>query len=141
MSKVHTENDYIMWHDDGLHHWVFKKKKLHVLPDEVDWIWLCPDLAFIVTRPNISGFFLWVYVKNIIVCRDKTEHLTLGHHITEVTAAVTCYALEQMEGAYHFDGFQATNIAHIETWWHQHVEKNLNIHATEKSFCFLFVPQ
>jgi hypothetical protein len=52
---------------------------------------------------------------------------------------VTCYASEQKEGAYHFDGFQATNIAHIETWWHQHVEKNLNIHATEKSFCFLFV--
>lgn len=23
--------------------------------------------------------------------------------------------------------------------WHQHVEKILNIHATEKSFCFLFV--
>jgi hypothetical protein len=42
--------------------------------------------------------------------------LTLGHHITEVTAAVTCYASEQKEGAYHFDGFQATNIAHIETW-------------------------
>ena len=50
----------------------------YVLPDQVDWIWLCPDLAFIVARPDITGFFLWGYIKNIILCRDNFRPFDTG---------------------------------------------------------------
>lgn len=53
--------------------------------------------------------------KELSYADTTSDHLTIGHHITEVTAAVTCYAWEQMKGAY-FDSFQATNTAHIEMW-------------------------
>ena len=116
--KVHTENDYIVWHDEGSHQWVFFfKKKKATMSFLTKWIgfgcalaWpsLSPDLILMASSCEVTWRIL-SYAETI------SDLLTLRHHITEVSAAVTCYAWEQMEGAYHFDGFQATNIAHTET--------------------------
>lgn len=105
MSKLYTKNDYIVWHDEGLHHWVFlKKKNFYVLPDEVDWIWMCPGLAFIVTRPNITDFFLWVYIKNIIVYRDNFRSFDTGtsYHWRDCTSDIL---------------YMRTNGRSLSFWW------------------------
>lgn len=80
------------WRIASLGLFFLKKKNFYVLPDEVDWIWMCPGLAFIVTRPNITDFFLWVYIKNIIIYRDSFRSLDTGtsYHWSDCTSDILC---------------------------------------------------
>jgi hypothetical protein len=71
---------------------IYIYKAYCVLPDEVVWIWLCSGLAFIVTRLNITGFFLWGYIKNIITCREnfRPSDTGISHHWSDCSSDMLC---------------------------------------------------
>ena len=99
--------------------------------------WIGFGCALVWPPLSPDWLLLWDYIKNIVLCRSNFRQFDTetSHHRSDCSSDMLCLREIIILTALRLQILPTLKCGR----WHQHVEKHLNIHATEKSCYFLFM--